>query len=420
MRTTFPWFYKKTEQELKELFDKAEFVFDTNVLLNLYRYSDSTKNDVLKVIRGLSERCFMPNRVALEFFNGRLSVIHSQLELYEKAVGKIRELRRDIEHSKQHPFIGEDLHERSNDLFKELSEELEAGRVKHASRINVDDILDDVSDIFDGKVGQSKSEDELNKIATEAENRFKNKIPPGYEDASKAKDCTALHDKLRAYGDYIIWDEIIKHAKSTDVDIIFVTDDVKVDWWQKEKGNIIGPRVELVKEFSDKTGKLFHMYTVERFLEYVSTFVNTGISKESVREVNDLKEEQISYSNSKSGFLNQGNSFVKYNYINKDLDRLSSAIKGESDMCYVLNALEARDYIAIISWVDAEKKSVLSSANHFNDDELFTLIKIKEISSRLLRLQDEQKSNKSEFDYYELGGKIFEYFRYKSKRSENY
>lgn len=367
MRTTFPWFYKKTEQELKELFDKAVFVFDTNVLLNLYRYSDSTKNDVLKVIRGLSERCFMPNRVALEFFNGRLSVIHSQLDLYEKAVGKIRELKSDIEHSKQHPFIGEDLHKRSNDLFQELSEELKAGKAKHASRINVDDILDDVSDIFDGKVGPSKSEDELKKIATEAENRFKNKIPPGYEDASKAKDCTALHDKLRAYGDYIIWDEIIKHAKSTDVDIIFITDDVKVDWWQKEKGNIIGPRVELVKEFSDKTGKLFHMYTVERFLEYVSTFVNAGISKESVKEINEFKEHSKSYVSNVEHRRNMHQLLSDLSV----LDNFCSDVVGPWDYSSVsrirvINAIEDEDFGLVIEWSrkELENLDVLSTDNY--------------------------------------------------------
>ena len=276
-------------------------------------------------------------------------------------------MKRDIEHSKQHPFIGYDLHKRSNDLFEELSEELKAGKAKHASRINVDDILDDVSDIFDGKVGQSKSEDELKKIATEAENRFKNKIPPGYEDASKAKDCTALHDKLRAYGDYIIWDEIIKHAKSTDVDIIFVTDDVKVDWWQKEKGNIIGPRVELVKEFSDKTGKLFHMYTVERFLEYVSTFVNTGVSKESVKEINEFKEHSESY-----------DSYVEYR---RNMHQLLSDLSALDNFCSdvvgpwdnssvsrirVINAIEDEDFGLVIEWSrkELENLDVLSTDNY--------------------------------------------------------
>ena len=352
---TFPWFYKKTEQELKELFDKAVFVFDTNVLLNLYRYSNSTKNDFLKVINGLSERCFMPNRVALEFFNGRLGVIHSQLELYEKAVGKIRELKRDIDHSKQHPFVGEDLHKRSNDLFEELIEELKAGKAKHASRINVDDILDDVSDVFDGKVGPSKSEDELKKIATEAESRFKNKIPPGYEDAVKAKDCTALHDKLRAYGDYIIWDEIIKHAKSADVDIIFVTDDVKEDWWYKNNKDLIGPRTELLEEFLIRTGKKFHMYTSDQFFGFATDYLKLNVSEESIHEVEELKF---------------ADSLLKYNVSGESAapeksDRLNALEvyfgSFESDDANVLNEfLRNDDFESIRAWVLAENKRFFS------------------------------------------------------------
>lgn len=358
MRATFPWFYKKTEQELKELFDKAVFVFDTNILLNLYRYSNETKNDFLNVIRGLSERCFMPNRVALEFFNGRLGVIHSQLELYDKAVGKIRELKRDIDHSKQHPFVGEDLHKRSNELFEELSEELKAGKAKHASRINVDDILDDVSDVFDGKVGPSKSEDELKKIATEAENRFKNKIPPGYEDAVKAKDCTALHDKLRAYGDYIIWDEIIKHAKSADVDIIFVTDDVKEDWWYKNNKDLIGPRTELLEEFLIRTGKKFHMYTSDQFFGFATEYLKLNVSDNSVKEIHNVKS-QPNYSHEYSLLsedvvnMYESGSEPKL-YIGREI--IDKLICYGLDDSALFEALEKDDMFALFHWTLLESE----------------------------------------------------------------
>ncbi|MBO2658099.1 hypothetical protein I6M50_09405 [Shewanella algae] len=293
-------------------------------------------------------------------------------------MGKIRELKRDIDHSKQHPFVGEDLHNRSNDLFEELSEELKDGKAKHASRINVDDILDDVSDIFDGKVGPSKSEDELKKIANEAENRFKNKIPPGYEDAVKAKDCTALHDKLRAYGDYIIWDEIIKHAKSADVDIIFVTDDVKEDWWYKNNKDLIGPRTELLEEFSIRTGKKFHMYTSDQFFGFATEYLKLNVSEESIHEVEGLKF---------------ADSLLKYNVSGESAapeksDRLNALEvyfdSVESDDANVLNEfLRNDDYESIRAWVLTENKRFFSGLIDPSEEGFNLLKKIDELSIRL-------------------------------------
>ncbi|GAB1059912.1 PIN-like domain-containing protein [Shewanella algae] len=375
MRATFPWFYKKTEQELKEIFDKAVFVFDTNILLNLYRYSNETKNDFLNVIRGLSERCFMPNRVALEFFNGRLGVINSQLDLYEKAVGKIRELKRDIDHSKQHPFVGEDLHKRSNELFEELSEELKAGKAKHASRINVDDILDDVSDIFDGKVGPSKSEDELKKITTEAENRFKNKTPPGFEDGSKAKDCTALRDKLRAYGDYIIWDEIMDYAKSEDVDIIFVTDDVKIDWWHKNNKDLIGPRTELLEEFLIQTGKKFHMYTSDQFFDFATDYLKLNVSDKSIHEVQELTYTDSLLKDTISG---EGSTPEISHHLSDFEDFVNS---GDAN---ALNSfLINKDFESIWAWVMEEERRQIPRLGDISDKRLSLLDTIAGLCSRL-------------------------------------
>lgn len=420
MRTTFPWFYKKTEQELKELFDKAVFVFDTNVLLNLYRYSDLTRKDFFQVLEQLSARCFMPHQVAHEYFRNRLSVIYSQKETYDKTIAKVKELKSDIDNSKQHPFVSEKLSLRISEVFDDLFEELDKGKREHSSRLDDDEILEQLSNIFKN-VGSEKSSDELVKIAEEGDKRYKEKIPPGFEDASKANEKMPFVERMKAYGDYLIWLEILEHAKEKDVDLIFITDDVKVDWWQKEKGNIIGPRIELVKEFSDKTDKkLFHMYTVERFLEYVSTFVKTDISKESVKEVREFKEGKIPYSFSKIDFLKNDDGFLSSKHTKKNIDGLNSIVISDSVLIDVLNALEARHYTAIANWANSELEDVMSSINSSSYHMLEMLFKIREFSLRLSSLQDNQEIKEVETGYYELGGKILEYFRYKSKSSENY
>ena len=61
----------------------------------------------------------------------------------------------------------------------------------------------------------------------EGQGRYKKEIPPGFKDA---KD----KDGVRKYGDLIIWKEMLKFALKQSKNIIFITDDVKADWWETQ------------------------------------------------------------------------------------------------------------------------------------------------------------------------------------------
>lgn len=42
MKKTFPRLFKLSDRKIEELWQNAVFVFDANVLLNLYRYPEKT------------------------------------------------------------------------------------------------------------------------------------------------------------------------------------------------------------------------------------------------------------------------------------------------------------------------------------------------------------------------------------------
>jgi hypothetical protein len=46
----------------------------------------------------------------------------------------------------------------------------------------------------------------------------------------------------------------------------FKTIKTKEDWWQKVKGRTLGPRSELIAEFWEHSGQMFHMYLPDNFL----------------------------------------------------------------------------------------------------------------------------------------------------------
>jgi predicted nucleic acid-binding protein len=57
------------------IWSKADFCLDTNVLLNVYRYTDENRTAFLKLISAIKGRLFAPRRVALEFCRNRIKVI---------------------------------------------------------------------------------------------------------------------------------------------------------------------------------------------------------------------------------------------------------------------------------------------------------------------------------------------------------
>ena len=51
-------------------------VFDTNVLLNLYRYNEEARDELLALMKSFQKRLWMPYQVGLEFLANCESVIH--------------------------------------------------------------------------------------------------------------------------------------------------------------------------------------------------------------------------------------------------------------------------------------------------------------------------------------------------------
>jgi len=61
MKESFKEYYKPTEKEFKNLWDNCEFIFDANVLLNIYRYSSETTEEFLDVLKKVQDRVWIPH-----------------------------------------------------------------------------------------------------------------------------------------------------------------------------------------------------------------------------------------------------------------------------------------------------------------------------------------------------------------------
>jgi hypothetical protein len=94
---------------------------------------------------------------------------------------------------------------------------------------------------------------------------------------------------LRKFGDFFLWKELLEHGKEQKRPLIFVTDDQKEDWWLKVKGRTLGPRPELIAEFREHSGQMFHMYLPDRFLEWVSKQRGEEVKPAAISEVRELQ-----------------------------------------------------------------------------------------------------------------------------------
>lgn len=292
MRNIFNGYYRPSDQQFEELWRKGTIALDANVLLNLYRYSTDTRDRLIATLREFKQRLWLPHQAAFEFHRNRLPVAFEQLDAYEKLGVLLEshksELKKKLGDFKRHPLIRvEALASRLERGFDSALKTIDEHRLKHPSPTDDDSILNAITDLFDGRVGDPYGDERLAKIYKEGELRYAKLKPPGYKDAQTKKDDGK-------FGDLIIWFQMIDFAKQTNMPIILVTDDVKEDWWLRVNGKTIGPRPELISEMRKESSVDFYIYKTDQFMEYSNKFIKKkGISAAALNEVRDVRRRAV-------------------------------------------------------------------------------------------------------------------------------
>jgi hypothetical protein len=288
MKTLFPGYYRPSEDEFRQLWDDCVFSFDTNVLLNLYRYKPATADKIVEIFTLLKDRIWLSNQVAIEYLENRLEVISTQRDAYNDIENELSSLAKSMHGSlgkyKYHPFIDvRSISKRIDHLLAVIQNELRTGHVLHPDVLGEDYIWSRLTELFDGKVGDSYKDERLQQIHKEAEQRFGRKVPPGYEDAKKPAP--------NKYGDVVLWFQLLDYAEKEKKPIIFVTGDSKRDWWLEHKGKTMGPRPELLQEFRTRTNQQFYVYHIDNFIAYAQTYLGLAQTPEVIEEIYDIRNQ---------------------------------------------------------------------------------------------------------------------------------
>jgi hypothetical protein len=339
MKEKFLFYYE--EPDFNKLWTECTFIFDTNVLLNLYRYPKETSEDLIrKLEHDISNQLWLPHQVALEYQEGRYGVIKDQKKFYRILKGKIKEANNLFNQKINSEGLFEQDHYylNPNKLGNDIKKEIGSICAKYLEKINekksnhhdflMDDIIrDKIDKLFNGdKLGEKISDEELLEIIEKGKVRYALKIGPGHGDNKKSTP--------EKFGDLIIWYQIIEYSKKNDKSIIFVTEDKsKEDWLIDIEGDIV-PRKSLVQEFYDKTdGHEIYIYDFKQFTvkseEYLGIKYSDktkddvkklenylkidNILKESVNSSNIHSLEYKSYSNTLEVVFHSGGVYQYYN-----------------------------------------------------------------------------------------------------------
>ncbi|MEV0158414.1 PIN domain-containing protein [Micromonospora sp. NPDC050686] len=367
----FNHFLVPTQAEVEDAIRTGVVVFDTNVLLNLYRFAPTARNELLAAFRKLGDRIFVPHQVGLEFHRNRLEVIADNREAYKVATASIAEhessvvdeLKEKIRQLSNRIALSESEKNRllkaASGIFLPLTQELDEMRARHGldDPLANDDILEQLQSIFANKVGSPFTEDEQRAALEEAARRNKEKIPPGYKDAPK-------------HGDYFVWKQSLVGAANRSAKLlVFVTGDVKEDWYLRVQGKSLCARPELSEEAFRETGARLVLMRTETFLRHASNFLDAAVSPDTIRQAEELPDPEVTLAVREAG------------------DKVGELRAWLSQVEMELNIIERRLVNARDEWSDV--RSAISSSQASSEEERSELFAYSnQLQSQLRSLLD--------------------------------
>lgn len=288
MKNQFAWYFASSPEAASEAWNTGYLSIDANVLLDLYRYHPSTRDELLNALETFKGRIWLSRQAADEFFRNRKRVIASAEATFKEADEDFQKIlnivQNEINNIKRHRLVSRaeiDLMLKSiTAAIKSTRESISQSAAEHPNYLVSDPILERIIELFGDSIGQGPNNERKVELLKQGKKRHDEKIPPGYMDDKK--------DGPTKYGDFFIWNELIDFAKAGSTPIIYVTSDNKEDWWEIKSGKTLGPRPELLSEFWAETGKFIYIYQRDRFSQRVNETAGEVVSSASVEEIQRL------------------------------------------------------------------------------------------------------------------------------------
>ncbi|MDU4694724.1 MAG: PIN-like domain-containing protein [Paenibacillus sp.] len=257
----------------EDVWNNSLLVFDTNSLLRIYEWNIDKAIEFKDVLNFKIESIWIPHQVNLEFtkhvehaeaFNKYTDII-VRLENQPIKWGKIRKAFKRWESN----GYEEDFKQKVMELeirgvrpekLLELKQFTDKLHSEHRRIIPINSIF---KELF-SNVGEPFLNSEEQKLLKEFD---ETPLAPGYMDREKRN--------ANAHGDFFVWKQIQRKSIKSSRDIIFITLDLKEDWFSDKKEQL--PREGLLKEFYEITQNRIIIISLTSFLEQCSVYLNEDI-----------------------------------------------------------------------------------------------------------------------------------------------
>ena len=276
------------DADYRSVLTSGMVVPDANVLLNLYRYNEQTRNDLLSALSKVRQCLWVPHQVMCEFWRNRERVLQDPRDTEKTENELIAQRERTIAIIRSWANRVRLPQEDQSDLSAALAEAFDSAiegvrrladdnATEFSRDTNRDPVLSKLESLLRDRVGDPFSAGQYKEVLAEARRRGEAKIPPGYKDFGKGGDWFA--------GDYLIWAQILTMVRRSPKDVIIVTGDAKDDWWRRERGELRGPRPELAEELRAAAGVKLFMVRPESLLELAQRILRIRIHDESLEDI---------------------------------------------------------------------------------------------------------------------------------------
>lgn len=318
-------------------------VMDTNVLLQLYRFTPGARKELFEVLDKVKDRLWIPHQVASEYYDNRLDAVKEHLELYTKTSASIeslkvqvaQEINRFAKRSSISPEDKSSLLDPIESAFNKVENRLKAHQSEFDLSLEIvvdrDPILERLALMLHGRIGDPFPGDEVDGLIAEFEKRADNKTPPGYKDASKSEN---------AHGDFFVWEQTLRKAAETRNPVILVTNDEKEDWVLKQAGLTVGARPELIAEMQKRAEVDFLLAPLSFFLSNAKVALGATVSDSTVAQAvftqneSRVRRNQVNLTAEEYAFVDQE--------IRSDIDRYDSYIQRQTTR--IAASIEKEDY----------------------------------------------------------------------------
>lgn len=277
------------KEEIEKIMEvKYIIVLDSSVYLNIYEYSPDIGKVFLDILEEIKEDIYIPSTVKREVERNYRGCFSKQknkfLDIPKNFKTTIENAERQISNKinilEKFKFpntgiIKNNIKDKINEIteiFKNYVEEHDVFQETNDSLFSEDKVFKFFeNNCKTDKLLKELSIDEIYLICQEGAERYRKKDPPGFEDDKDKKK-----QGIDKYNDLIIWKELLKFCKENASNLIFITDDLKEDWWELEESQRIFHR-KLVAEFSKNTRKKVIALNSEEFYLNMSEILNIEI-----------------------------------------------------------------------------------------------------------------------------------------------